>query len=143
MKLFLNKTEVNKDIFIVNNGLNYGRFFDRKTEVFEIQLTKLEIINLLESDYNEARDEIKHDDALYNETSEFTNTNYCEFTELLNHELDFEEIMKTYLHITLLSKIVSETTQKRYVINSTDSIKITNNIISIKGRVFELTKISR
>lgn len=139
MKVLLNLIEANIAFFSVNDGQNYGRFFDTKTEAFEIQLTKLELIKLIESEYIAVRDEIKRDDEFENDTSDFTNTNYCSLTELLNHELDFEEIIKTYLHITLFKKIFPETTQKKYVINSTDSIKINNNIVSIKGRVFKPT----
>tara|TARA_R110000823_G_scaffold315126_1_gene445841 strand:+ start:8788 stop:9210 length:423 start_codon:yes stop_codon:yes gene_type:complete len=140
MKLLLNQTEVKKELFVVNDGLNYGRFFDKKTKEFQIQLTKFEIIELIEKEYCEVRDEIKVDDQKYKDTSAFTKTNYCSLSQLLNHNSDFEEIMKTYLDITLFKKVFTESSKKKYVVNSTDSVNIKNNIITFKGRVFELTK---
>jgi hypothetical protein len=138
MKVLLNNIEVNKELFTVNDGLNYGRFFDNKTKEYQIQFTNFEIIELIEKEYCLVRDEIKIDDQIYKDTSDFTRTNYCSLPQLLCHESDFEEIMKTYLHITLFKKVFTESSKKVYVINSTDSIKIENNIITFKGRVFEL-----
>jgi hypothetical protein len=140
MKVLLNQIEINKELFIVNDSLNYGRFFDKKTKEYQIQLTNFEIIELIEKDYCKVRDEIKVDDKKNNDTSDFTKNNYCSLSELLNHKSDFEEIMKTYLDITLYKKVFTESSKKKYVINSTDSIKINNDIITFKGRVFELTK---
>ena len=140
MKVLLNQIEVNKELFIVNDGLNYGRFFDKKTKEYQIQLTTLKLIELIEKEYNEVRDEIKSDDQKYRDTSDFTKTKYCSLSQLLNHKSDFEEIMKTYLDITLFKKVFAESSKKTYVINSTDSIKIKNDIITFKGRVFGLPK---
>ena len=50
MKVLLNNIEVNKELFIVNDGLNYGRFFDIKTKEYQIQFTNFEIIELIEKD---------------------------------------------------------------------------------------------
>ena len=138
MKVLLNNIEVNKELFIVNDGLNYGRFFDLKTKEYQIQFTNFEIIELIEKEYCEVRDEIKIDDQINKDTSDFTRTNYCSLPQLLCHKSDFEEIMKTYLDITLFNKIFTESSKKAYVINSTDLIEIENNIITFKGRVFEL-----
>ena len=48
--------------------------------------------------------------------------------------------MKSYLDIMLFKKVFTESSKKTFVINSTDSIKIKNDIITFKGRVFELIK---
>ena len=104
MKVLLNNIEVNKELFIVNDGLNYGRFFDIKTKEYQIQFTNFEIIELIEKEYCEVRDEIKIDDQIYKDTSDFTRTNYCSLSQLLCHKFEFEEIMKTYLDITLFKK---------------------------------------
>ncbi len=140
MKVLIDQIEVNKELLVVNDGLNYGRFFDKNTIAYEIQFNTTEIIELIEKDYCKVRDEIKTDDIKYNDTSDFTKTNYCSFSQLLNHESDFEEIMKTYLLITLFQKVFTESSKKAYVINSTDSIKIKNDMIIFKGRVIELNK---
>lgn len=138
MKVLIDQIEVNKELFVVNDGLNYGRFFDKNTITYEIQFNTTEIIELIEKEYCIVRDEIKTDDIKYNDTSDFKKTNYCSFSQLLNHESDFEEIMKTYLLITLFQKVFTESSKKAYVINSTDSIKIKNDMIIFKGRVIEL-----
>ena len=70
-----------------------------------LKFTNFEIIELIEKEYCLVRDEIKIDDQIYKDTSDFTRTNYCSLPQLLYHESDFEEIMKTYLHITLFKKV--------------------------------------
>lgn len=138
MKVLLNQIEVNKELFIVNDGLNYGRFFDNKTKEYEIRLNDSEIINLIENEYNAVRDEIRIDDTIHNDTSDFSNTNYCSLTKLLEYESDFESIMKTYLDRNLFAKLFTETPNNKFVINSTESICINKNEIVIKGKVYEL-----
>jgi hypothetical protein len=138
MKVLLNQIEVNKELFIVNDGLNYGRFFDNKTKEYEIRLNDSEIINLIENEYNAVRDEIRIDDTIHNDTSGFSNTNYCSLTKLLEYESDFESIMKTYLDRNLFAKLFTETPDNKFVINSTESICINKNEIVIKGKVYEL-----
>jgi hypothetical protein len=138
MKVLLNQIEVNKELFIVNDGLNYGRFFDNKTKEYEIRLNDSEIINLIENEYNAVRDEIRIDDTIHNDTSDFSNTNYCSLTKLLEYESDFESIMKTYLDRNLFAKLFTETPDNKFVINSTESICINKNEIVIKGKVYEL-----
>lgn len=136
MKIFLNGKEVNLNLFVVNNGLNYGRFFNVKTEVFELLLSKAELYQILEKEYNKVRDEIKMDDELNKDTSDFTNTNYCTLSELLNYKEDFTEIIKGYLDRTLFLKIFGTTNTAQFVINSTDNIDICKDFIKITGSVF-------
>ena len=143
MKVFLNNVEVNKDLFIVNHGLNYGRFFDLKTEEYQIQFKDFEIIELIEKEYCEIRDEIKIDDQINKDTSDFKRTNHCSLSQLLYYKSDFEEIMKTYLDRTLFKKVFTESSKKAFVINSTDLIEIRNNSIIFQGRVFKLNSKKR
>jgi hypothetical protein len=138
MKVLLNDIEVKKELLTINDGLNYGRFFDRKTKEYQIQFTKFEIIELIEKEYCAVRDEIKIDDQTHNETSDFTRTNYCSLSKLFDHQSDFEEIMKTYLDRALLKKVFTESSKNSFVINSTDLIEIKENIVTFTGRVFEL-----
>lgn len=140
MKLLLNTIEVPKEVFTVNDGLNYGRFFNHNTENYEIQLNNNEFIKLIEQEYISVRDEIKIDDEATQEQSEFTATNYCSLLQLLNHASDLEEIVKTYLDIILFKKLFSTTSENTYVINSTDSVTIVATTIVIKGRVFKIQK---
>ena len=137
MKIVLNKVEVAQNLFAVNNGLNFGRFFNTKTIDYEIHFSKNEILELLEKEYNEIRDEIKNDDEVYKDTSDFTNTNYCSLSELFNYETDFEDLIKTYLHLTLFNKIFTKTSKSKYVINSTEFIRIKENTVILKGKAFK------
>lgn len=137
MKVYLNKLEIDKALLSVNRGLNYGRFFDKTTKDYEIRLNTSELITLIENEYNAVRDEIKIDDTLYNDESDFTNTNYCSLSEVLQHEFDFEAIMKTYLDKSLFEKLFSETQNAKFILNSTESISIHTNEVVIKGKVFE------
>jgi len=139
MTVLLNHIEVAKELFIVNDSVNYGRFYDRKTKDYQIQLTQYEIIELIEKDYCEVRNELKRDDQNYNDTSDFTKTNYCSLAQLFHHEADFEAIIKTYLDRTLFQKLFTASSKPTYVINSTDAITIKNDIIIFKGRAFEIT----
>lgn len=140
MKIFINRIEANKEILNVNDGLNYGRFFDKKTDEYKIQLTSFEVIDLIEKEYIKTRDEIKIDDEAFGDSSGFTSTNYCSLSKLMEYESEFEEILKAYFHITLLKKIFSKSTKNEYVINSTDSVKIKKGEIILKGKVFYLSK---
>ena len=141
MKVFINSIEVDKKLITVNDGLNFGRFLDRITMAYEIQLADYELIQLIEKEYIAVRDEIKLDDERQQDTSEFTSTNYCALKDLLDHASDFEEVMKTYLANTLFRKAFPEATQNHYVINSMDLIRINNGTITLIGKVFERTKI--
>ncbi len=136
MIILLNNIKTTIEKFSVNNGLNYGDFLNYRTLDYEMHFTKNEVIQLIEKEYNDIRDEIKIDDEIYNDGSDFTNTNYCSLSELLNYETDFEEIIKTYLQLTLFNKIFSNTSKNQYVINSTDLIRIKKNTVIFKGKVF-------
>ncbi|MGJ8744102.1 hypothetical protein [Polaribacter sp.] len=143
MKVFLNGNEINSEILTVNDGLNYGRFFDDETTVYgayEVVLSSFELQQLIEQEYNEVRDEIKIDDELYNDVSDFTNTNYCSLSELLAHPIDFKNIMNPYLTMALYTKIFKDSPQNKFVINSTEAIIINENNIIFKGRVFKRLK---
>ncbi|NVK51405.1 MAG: hypothetical protein HWD85_00615 [Flavobacteriaceae bacterium] len=141
MKIRLNNKEVDKSIFVVNDGMNYGRFFGREGKSYEFQISKSNLLKLIEKEYNEVKDEIKLDDEIENDRSDFTNTNYCALIELFEYEYDFGEIFKTYdLDRTLYSKVFQESSKTIYVINSTDTIKISAEDVLFKGRVFEMPK---
>ena len=141
MKILLNNKKVDKSIFVVNDGMNYGRFFGREDENYEFKISKSDILKLIEKEYNGVRDEIKLDDEIENDTSDFTNTSYCSLTELFEYEYDFEEIFKTYdLDRVLYGKVFPESSKTIYVINSTDTIKIIDDNVLFKGKVFEMSK---
>lgn len=140
MKVLLEDVEVNKELFCVNDGLNFGRMDELKPKAYHLQLSYHELFDLIEKEYVEIRDEIKQDDETYSDTSDFSEVNYCSLSELLQYPASFEEIMKTYLNRTLLKKVFNNSTNGAYVINSTDTIEILNDSILITGNVFERMK---
>ena len=137
MKILLEHIETSKDNFTFNDGLNFGRFYNHEKIPFEIYFSKKEIIELIEKEYEKIRDEIKNDDILNNDSSDFSNTKYCSLSELFNYESDFEAIIITFLDKIIYGKIFNENKNFKYIINSTSSIKIKDDIIIIKGNAYE------
>lgn len=134
----LNNFEVKRDAFIVNDGMNYGRFFGVDQDEYEFQILKAEVLKYIEKDYNIVRDEIKLDDENEKETSDFSNTNYCSLVKLFEYEFDFSKICKIYdLDRVLFGKIFTNSSKAIYIINSTDEIKIDDDFVVFKGKVFK------
>ncbi len=139
MQILLNGIATDKSLFCINDGLNYGRFPANNKKKYEVQLPKSEFIRLMESEYNEVRDDIKKDDIESNDTSEFTNTNYCSLQKLMDYEEDFKNVMQGYLDITFFTKLFTTSTKHcKFVINSTDDIFVKNDMLIVQGRVFEI-----
>lgn len=138
MKVLLNNIEVTKETLAVNRGMNYGRFYNYYTETYEIQLSTSEFFHLIENDYDTIRNEIKMDDQLYKDDSDFKSTNYCSLSELLTYKSEFEAIVKTYLDQPLFDKLFSSSASNTFVVNSTESVSVIQNIIIIKGKAYRL-----
>lgn len=138
MKVFLNNQKINKELFTLNSGLNFGRFFDKNNTIFEIRFKKDDFLDLIEQEYNAIKEEIRNDDLLNNETSEFRATNYCTLENLLKYSNQFEAIVKSYLDRELYLKLFPPTKQNKFVINSTDSVQYIGDEVILNGRVIEL-----
>ncbi len=139
MNIFLDGVEIDKKLIWFNDGLNYGRFHDTPYKKYELQLSRSEIMKVLESEYNEVRDDIREDDILSNDSSEFKIANYCSFSTLMNQSSHFEDIMKGYLDIPLFTKLFEYTRNCKFIINSTDSVVVEKNKVIFHGRVFSLS----
>lgn len=139
MKIYLSGREIEKEIFLLNDGLNFGRFFDKAPLEYEIRLSTAKFIELLEKEYVSARDEIKEDDLACGDSSAFKETGYCSLQELLKHEEQLEDIIQTYLDRALLKKIFTGDRDGQYVINSLDSVRVIDENILLTGRVFEIS----
>lgn len=137
MKTFLNGDLSDKACLTVNSGLNYGRFFGQTEHAYEIRLSKDEFIGLVETTYNTIRDEIKLDDEMHQDSSDFSDSKYVSLPDLLYFKNEFDSIFKTYLDRNLFMKIFPELHENKYVINCTDSCRIEGNEIIIKGRAYE------
>ncbi|WP_139181101.1 hypothetical protein [Winogradskyella thalassocola] len=138
MKVLLNNIEVTKETLLVNSGMNYGRFYNHYTEDYEIQLSTSEFIHLIESEYNNIRNEIKIDDQRHEDDSDFKSTNYCTLSELLVYKSEFEAIVKTYLDQILFDKLFSNSASNTFVINSTESVSVIENKVVISGKAYRL-----
>lgn len=139
MNVFINQSEINKKLIAVNRGLNFGRFDFEGLVIdhYKIVLSQQEFIKLIEIDYNEIRDEIKLDDELQKETSEFSAINYCSLSELLATNGDgLFSIVTTYLDRILFDKLFPVSNNGHYIINSTDSVVLVNDKIEIAGRTY-------
>ena len=137
MEVTIQGAKIDTTLISYNDGLNYGRFSDDTEKLpYEIAIAKDDFIKLLEKDYTAIKEEIKQDDIAQNETSEFTNTNYCGLIELLNHPEDLQEIFSTYLDRILFEKLFTNSKEVIYVINSTATIVHKNKIIYISGNIY-------
>ena len=139
MKIFINHTETNKEQIGVNSGLNYGRFYNLPVKEYEIHLALSQFIPFLEEEYNQIKNELKQDDMLYSDTSEFTTTNYCSLKELINYPKDLNTIFSTYLDRILFSKLFPENSKNQYIINSTNHLKLCKDTIIITGKMYSKT----
>lgn len=139
MKLYINDLEVDKSIINVNSGLNFGRFDYEGLVIahYKILLSSKEFTEAIEADYNSIRDEVKQDDRVQNETSDFTAINYGSITTLLQNKEALQEITITYLDKILFSKLFAESINSKFIINSTDSIEFKNGSIVILGRSYQ------
>lgn len=117
-----------------NSGLNFNQFDENLTvKKFEIKISISAFLVKLNDIYDVVKTEIKIDDDMYNDTSEFSKVNYCSLEELLDKPKSLFEIFTTYLTDAFFVNFQSESA--KYVINSITEIEIKDQI-SIIGEVF-------
>ncbi len=135
-KVFVDNVEVPLEMITYNNGLNFNRFLeDTVIKSYRFYLSKEDFIEVVEPHYNAARDEIKLDDETYNETSDFKESGYCSFVELLEKPKYLYEIFDWYLrHYLFFTYVKNE--KAKYVINSIDSLTVGDQI-EITGKAFQ------
>lgn len=140
MTVLINDIEIETKFVTVNDGLNYGRFDSKELEIsnYIIKISHQEFIDVIEDTYNTIRDEIKLDDVMQNETSEFSSTGYCCLPDLMHHHKDLKAIIITYLDRPLLEKLLISNNKSNYIINSTDAVEIDDSHIKIFGRVVKM-----
>ena len=134
-KVFIDNIEVSEEIITYNNGLNFNRVLeDTVIKPYRFYLSKQEFIEVIEPHYITARDEIKLDDEMYNETSDFKESDYYSFLELLEKPKYLYEIFDWYLRHYLFFTYVKNENAK-YVINSIDSVTVGDQV-QITGKTF-------
>lgn len=125
---------VDKNKVAYNSGLNFNQFDENLTvKKFEIKISRSAFLAKLNDIYDVVKTEIKIDDDMYNDTSEFSKVNYCSLEELLDKPKSLFEIFTTYLTDAFFVNFQSESA--KYVINSITEIEIKDQI-SITGEVF-------
>lgn len=134
MKLFLNKTVVNKDLVSVFSSLSYNKpMANLQTIPLQISIAHSEFITHISSMYQTVCNAIKKDDTQYHETSEFTHTHYCNLEVLLKN---YTNVMPTlsYIEYEVLAHFFS-TDNFTYLIHSTKSITSKNNHVIFECEV--------
>lgn len=137
MEIYLNNTLTEPSLVTYNDGLNFGRFFSHNIVLdYKIIMSKTNFFKLLEKPYHVALEEIKADDIKYNETSDFSELNYCSLEELLPNSEGLTTIVDVYLRNELFQDILKPHTFK-YVINTLESIQLVEDQLLIEGKCFE------
>ena len=137
MEIYVNNTLTDPSLVTYNNGLNFGRFLSHnKVLDYKIIMSKARFISLLETPYQKALDDIREDDFTYDETSDFTDIDYCSFEELLPNSEGLTAIVDTYLHHQLFHPLLQHSNFE-YVINRIDIIEVVEDDVHIIGKCFK------
>ncbi|WP_431158126.1 hypothetical protein [Winogradskyella poriferorum] len=140
MEIYLNNQLTEQSVFTFNDGLNFGWFLDHNTvKDYKIIMDKAQFCNLLEEPYHQALIEIKADDIKYNETSDFSEANYCSFQELLEKPEHLFSIVEWFFYKELFKDFIGNP-QFQYVINNIEDIKPIDDKVIITGKCFKKVK---
>lgn len=136
-KVVLNKEIISKEELAYNDGLNFNRFYkDSTIRSYEVHINKHDFINLLEPHYNIVKEEIKQDDLKHNDSSDFSEVNYCSLSELLNKPNHLKEIFTSYLR-DFFFKDFTFHQKNQFFINSIDEIVVEKDI-KILGKAVKI-----
>lgn len=138
MNIEINGKSVDISSITANHGMQFGQFRnnDLILDSYKLSIERCEFIELFEKDFNEARDEIKADDIACNETSEFTASGYAGLEEMFSFKEDLSEIISTYIERKIFEVLLPLEVNKGYVINSIDSVEVTDSQIIITGGTY-------
>ena len=138
MKIAINGKNVDKFCVTANHGMQFGQFRNDALELdeYHLSLEKDEFVELFEQEFLQARDEIKADDIACNEMSDFTRSGYADLSAMFDFKEDLAEIISTYIQRKLFEVLLPLDIKAGYVINSIDSVEVTDNQIKIIGRTY-------
>jgi hypothetical protein len=136
MRISINSEEVLEAEVSYNDGLNYGRFDSREILPYEYSIDKEEFISLMADVYQECLEEMKLDDTKYNEESAFRKMNYTEIDGAFDRPEGFAEAIETFFDRQLFEKTLGMARTRKYILNSTDKVEVSNETIKIIGRCF-------
>lgn len=134
MQFSINNTRTPTSEFTYNDGLNFGRFSEHCiVNNFQLILTKQEFLDRLNEVYNTIKKENLLEDKKYNETSDFSKTNYCTLQELLMQPKALFEIFNWYLSDDFFSEFAKN--KAKYIINKLEDLQVTADKVIIFGKV--------
>ncbi|UAB71459.1 hypothetical protein INR79_06085 [Vibrio sp. SCSIO 43132] len=138
MKITIDSIETLSRDITYNDGLNFGRFVSKEVQVYpyEYVISKFDFIDLMSGSYEKCVDEIMQDDLNYNEVSVFGKMNYSAIDDAFKYPRELAEVIETFFVRELFSKTLDYSSNKKFVLNSTESIEVDIEKIIISGRCF-------
>ncbi len=144
MNIEINGKRVESSSVTANHGMQFGQFRNNALTLdnYKLSIERSEFIELFEKDFIQARDEIKADDIACSEVSEFTASGYAGLEEMFSFKQDLAEIINTYIERKIFKVLLPLEVKEGYVINSIDSVEVTDSQINIAGRTY-LTPVNK
>ncbi|MCO1335834.1 hypothetical protein MO867_15980 [Microbulbifer sp. OS29] len=138
MRVSISSEETSCEDITYNDGLNYGRFDLCEFEVFpyKYSIGKDEFVSLMYRTYEDCRKEIRRDDISCNEISSFSQMNYADIISAFDHPEAFAEAIENFFDRELFEKTLGYSENKKFIINSTEKVEVSNDKITIIGRCF-------
>lgn len=138
MNIEINGKIVDSSSVTANHGMQFGQFRNNALTLdsYKLSVERSEFIALFEKDFIQARDEIKADDIACNEVSEFTASGYADLEKMFSFKQDLAEIISTYIERKIFEVLLPLEVKEGYVINSIDSVEVTDSQINIAGRTY-------
>lgn len=138
MNIEINGKIVESSIVTANYGMQFGQFrnVDLKLDSYKLSIGKSDFIELFEKYFIQVRDEIQADDIACIEESEFTDSGYGDLEEMFSYKADLSEIISTYIERKIFEVLLPLEVTVGYVINSIDSVEVTDSQINITGRTY-------
>lgn len=132
--IYIENKLIENSLVTFNSGLNFNRFYSDDTiKNFSLTISKTEFLTKLNDIYDVVKTEIKIDDDMYNDSSEFSKVNYCSLEELLEKPTSLFEIFTTYLTDAFF--VNQQVENAKYIINAITNITVEEHI-TLTGKVF-------
>ncbi len=138
MNIEINGNKVESSCVSANHGMQFDQFRNSALSYdnYKLSIERGEFVELFENDFILARDEIKADDILCNEESEFIASGYSDLEEMFSFKDDLAEVIKIYIERKIFEVLLPLEVKKGYIINSIDSVEVTDSEINILGRTY-------
>jgi hypothetical protein len=139
MKLCIDGKPIAPKLVTYNSGLNYGRF-DRgeglEVHAYELTLEKSELVESFAAQYAAVSEEIRRDDELVSDWSQFKGMGYVSLAEAFAFPELLAKAITVYFDRDILETCLPRPNDPQYVINSTDRVSVLPARIILEGRCF-------